>query len=999
MIINSHVGILLEVNEGHTIELFELLPILGGSDIAIPLESVSFDCDTFDFTVVSQPYGSQTIIPDVLELENVAFSLSMLLSNAETLTVFFGGQWTIVDDTAVEVGVQYTRETGQFDITAIPTGTRFDFVALASSLTGLTLPNPFGGSLSFDSFLISGVITADNIATMIISQKFNSPQIFIIFHKVPGENLKKAIAVEYLNFDFSSLISQLTSVDISRVPYFGSITAPGIGLTISSADISDLPADIFATTTLLISNEDGVENGIIAYLKFEFFDDPIKMTFDEILTFSPSVANLKVNDLLSAIPNVDFSSIPVPFDISEILAVDITSFSLSHEEKAAISVEVQYSNGLSFFDGFISIINADITLALSRNPTKMRVQVAGEMNIRKSSFTASLFLDDNDKYVLRASASLLPITNVISQFQAEVLPPELSSLFTDFSFSIKKPRISYPLSSVPKTIQIGGIPVFSGYKTVRMDAIILRQTSKTYLVQGYDIPGVNMADFLQDISGFSFKKIALFNQDLEVVTLISPITLPNIRLTGERLQEYSITKGVSIQAQMSFPSDCASDAFCAVAQFLLGENAMLLLHGTFQSSTNFAVFAGVSDFSVGSGLIISNAGLEVQAGTETTAGITGSIILSDPPITLTSRIFLSTSGVVLEMTQSGCWDDAFGASWLAICNIQGAIGMVPGLLVTSLEVGGEVRLGDPSCFAPIIAIGFLGIDAVTPTNNYYYVQFGVSTTVASLMNAFCVNVNLPRPLGESGFPNGFLSSFSLIGKELPHAGISILQGFRLNGTLNILGLQGSADVTINVPSGLHFSVELPPINVGNGLLRMFASRRESSRGPFLTASITLLPSVNINIAASGYVRVLGISTEASLRITNTKYEYIISGKMLNLFQSDLVISASYGSISQASFRVRGSFRNDLYDKITKKIKDTLQASANEATDAIDKAQRRVDNEQEKFDNANRDLRAARREVNKANADFEKANKDLKSAKDHVNKVCSIKKCGSGKFQI
>ncbi len=98
---------------------------------------------------------------------------------------------------------------------------------------------------------------------------------------------------------------------------------------------------------------------------------------------------------------------------------------------------------------------------------------------------------------------------------------------------------------------------------------------------------------------------------------------------------------------MAFPSDCASDAFCAVAQSLLGANARLMLRGTIKSPDSFAIFAGVSDVKIGSGLTISNAGFEIQAGAETSVGITGSIVFADPPITLTSRIFLSTSGVVL----------------------------------------------------------------------------------------------------------------------------------------------------------------------------------------------------------------------------------------------------------------------------------------------------------------------------------------------------------------
>ena len=49
---------------------------------------------------------------------------------------------------------------------------------------------------------------------------------------------------------------------------------------------------------------------------------------------------------------------------------------------------------------------------------------------------------------------------------------------------------------------------------------------------------------------------------------------------------------------------------------------------------------------------------------------------------------------------------------------------------------------------------------------------------------------------------------------------------------------------------------LPPLNLANGLLTMYASRDDLSRGPYLNA-IVIPPSVNIE--ASGYV--LGISVD------------------------------------------------------------------------------------------------------------------------------------------
>ncbi len=186
-----------------------------------------------------------------------------------------------------------------------------------------------------------------------------------------------------------------------------------------------------------------------------------------------------------------------------------------------------------------TIKNADITLYLSEKPTKVRVEVSGIMSVGKINFVAKLFTDKKDKYVLQASAKTLSISSAISQFHARVLPPELNSLLSKIpflDFTIKSPRLTYPLSSEPKQIQIGGTPVVAGYNIVSTNVIILKEMSHTDIIEGFALGSVNLADLLRTISGFSFKMIALLNQDIEAAILISPVTLPGVRLHGEKLR-------------------------------------------------------------------------------------------------------------------------------------------------------------------------------------------------------------------------------------------------------------------------------------------------------------------------------------------------------------------------------------------------------------------------------------------------------------------------------
>ena len=95
---------------------------------------------------------------------------------------------------------------------------------------------------------------------------------------------------------------------------------------------------------------------------------------------------------------------------------------------------------------------------------------------------------------------------------------------------------------------------------------------------------------------------------------------------------------------------------------------------------------------------------------------------------------------------------------------------------------------------------------------------------------------------------------------------------------------------------------------------MTASKSDKSKGPFMSIDLELLP-IDVGIEVSGYVNVLGISLESTMIITNDKYELSIEGKMLNLFEASLILTATYDNIATSQFQVHGEFTNGLYDQI------------------------------------------------------------------------------------
>ena len=988
----------LTIDPSETVDLFSLLPF--SAQIPLPtisLDRVAYYFDSTELQISTRGYGTQTIIPDLMQLENIALSLEVQLQDVSTLVVTFTGDFVLAE-TTIPVTVIYTHATGDVEISADVPAITINLQSIASQLVGLTLPSALDKSISIPDFNLSGEITSSGERELIVSATGGNKHVYLIYKKIATTG--KAIAVELANIGLASVLNDVTGLDISGIPYFGTVVLPTIGLTYATQSIEDLPEDVFSNSPLLSSLGNNIDEDFTAIILFEFLDDPIMLQYSGggVPTFMPTVpGSLDVNTLISVIPGIDLSSVPLPPGISGLLELTIDTFSLDIKARS-IKVAVSFPGTLTFFDGFLTVDNPMVLLEASSQG--LNIDVDGDLSISGSDFDVSIERDEESgDYILSASADELPITGVIDQFHSEVLPSELNSLLSSlpfFSFSIDNPRISFPLSSSPLQIQLEGTPVIAGYNTVHMASVIIRQGGKTLLVQGFEIGSVNLASFLKGITGFNFNSIALLNQNLEAAILISPVTLPGVKLAGDKLSGFSIARGLSVQATMEFPPDCSSDKFCAVAEFLLGADARLNIQGTIASTTSFSLVAAVSDINLGGGIVLSEAGVEIQGGVKNSVGIIGAVDLSNPDITLTGRVYLSTSGVVLEMTMSGCWENAFGASWLNICSLQSLVAMVPGLTLTGLSLGAEIHIGDESCGTPLEATGFVGIDVLTPSQNYYYVNLEGSTTVGTILQAFCINTNIPAPLAESGFPYGFLSSFSLFGVELPHVPLTIPQGYRFKGTLRIIGLEASADVNIGLPNGIYFAVSLPPIRIGGELLQMYASKSDSSQGPFLVADVDLLPTPSVDIQASGYLKVLGISLETSLTITNTQFIFDTEGKFLNLFQASLHIFASYGDIEKASFRVQGSFSNTLYDTLENLIKNGLNAAAEEATKAFNDANRGLESAKDALDDAKGVFDSAKREVDSAQGAFDDAVDEVASLRRDVDGICSTKGCGSGK---
>ena len=965
--------------------------------ISIPqllLDFFSFDCKTNELVIETRPGASQTIIPYVIKLKSVSLSLEATLTDLiNTLKISLIGDWK-VGGAQIETYVDYYRDAGEIEISASPKDKEISLPRFAQDLTGLSIPSASVGTLGLDFY---GIITSDNSVTLTLSSDKGKAKVYAIYQKEGNQASSKAFAVEFPGFQLSSLIKKVTNVNISRVPYFGALRVSDIGITFSTGEIEALPEDTFAKSKLLKNNGVAIPKGVKAYMVVPFYKDIVIMTYrEETFTFRPMKKNLSLKKILRFFfPKRDLGKLHLLNKLRKVFDLNIDEFSISGPRKE-LSIGISYPRSIKFFKNLLVISDLSVYLTIGQQHPRVRAEAQGIINLAGAKFKTSLSMNQRNQYVLSANGDKLPVTALIRKFHTSVLPKYLSKLINRIPFlrfSILKPTISYTLGARPLQMHIGGTPVVHGFRTIDMDIIIVKSGRRIKMVQGFQLASINLGAFMSRITGFNFRRVALLNLNVDLSVTLSSATFRSVHFNHGKLKGLSITKGISVQASMGFPRNCHSDTFCRAASTLIGKNARMSVQATVNSLNYFAITASLSSIRLGKKVTLIRAGLRIVGGTTFSVGIVGSIDLRNPRITLSAEISVSTKGLALQLSMTNCWHNAFSAKWLSICNLLGSIAFAPTTGVSGLELGGEIRLGYKSTGRQIIAKGYIGINTVSPLENYYYVKFN-RITMGSLLKAFRVNIRLPKPLAVSGFPKGFQSSFSLLGKELPQVRVSIPRGFHLKGALNILGLQGYADVTIDLPRLCDYKIALPPINVARGLLKMYASSRDRSRGPLLRAKVQLLPRPAVDIQAKGYVKVLGISIETRLRITNSKYEFFIRGKILHLFDVSLYISANYRKLSSAHFRVKGSFRNDLFHQIERYVTGTLSHSAKKATAVIKVAIRKVNSKKAVFNRAIARLERARRKVNAAKHKFHRAANKVRDTQIRLHRKCRIRSCGS-----
>ena len=924
-----------------------------------------------------------TIISGVLQLQNIKISVVIIFgsgTSAGLQSLKFHGDW-ILQGITVQIMMSYNQRSQELLFEALPK----QGLTISHVISGFTQTN-----IQFPSFLESVKLTnvigrkASNKYTFIVSGSTSNINVYVVYHYIEGATPHIAVAAEVRSFVLADVID-----GFEGIPYFGTLRVPNLGICAARGAITtSLLTTSFARSTTLKMYNNTLPNGFSVKVNLPLDDSNtlVGSYANKVLSFIPANGDVSLSSLLNQISDIDISSIGGVF--GDILEVGMKNVTFDVENKE-LYIEM-FLKKLPLFEKLLQIRDIHLLLKTKFSGSGETIAEAkGIVDFGKRGYTISIQRNPSTKkYFLSLNTDSLSIFGVISAVGAAFLPEDLQVLLGQiFDINILNATIAYPFGADPQHVLISGTPQLFGLPTVHVSAVIIKVNEATELIQKYSLGRINFVNFIKKLMGVSLP-FKILDQDTDISLLISPMSMEG-SLSVPGFSDIDIHQGLSISTSLGWPSGCSDDIFCAVMKILLG-GGKLHFQGTITNARYFTITASVRDVSLGGGVVLKRAGLQFVGGVEPSTGLVGSIKLKKPPVTLNAGIKLTISGVRLEGSMSGCWDKAFGSPYITICNLYLGMTLLPvAPPITGLEFGGRLEIGKKTC-DKVYAEVYVGINVIDPNQNFFYADIG-PLTFQKFFDALCIGISLPKPLGDSGFPKGLKTSFSLLGKELPHAGISIPVGFRFKGTINILGLEASVDINI---SSTRFKVraELPRMNI-IGLFKMYKSSRDKSKGPLLAVDIgnSSVPGIEV----SGYVEVLGISLEARLLISSTKYEVFLEGKFLKLWQVRLNISATYTkSISDGNFMAEGYFQADLFDKIAKGIRDALNKAADEADKHISAAQDKIREAQAKLDSANNKLEDAKRKVDDAKRVFDVAVGKMEAAQRKLDGVCRIRTCSS-----
>eukprot|EP00118_Oscarella_pearsei_P017080 m.168240 g.168240 ORF g.168240 m.168240 type:complete len:1287 (+) comp38949_c0_seq2:709-4569(+) len=964
------------------------------SPLNFPVDSFSVDLSEgrYAFALTTRPWDRLEIVNDFLVVTGLTVDIAVSIDTTKPAKNRFSLDKFSVDGTwevgTIGFNLHVAKDGSTYSISGSPSSGDVAVGSFFQSLGEDLLPSgPMKAALKkagLDAFTLQDVkveATYDKTAGDFAFCVSGMPSIagwggfrfHVLYHRYNrGERRAVTIGVDVKQFRLADLIKKISGTDISRVPLLGTLTIPDIGLLISTDDVKPnlLPTCVEGILREAAPFQKGVS--IVAQFKLVPEATPIKFVIRitpdgvSLETLGSDRSGFSVRNVARAFGlNVD--AIKLPPGINGILDIGVTRLSYS-KSRGVFSISIALGRVIEIIPGWVSIDEAYVNVnATTQSPRRIQVDAHGRWSIGSTQFTVDVEPQANGKgYVICGGADVINIGQIVEKVGSTFFPSGIKIGFLE-SFRIVDPSICVTTGDL--SISLSGEPRIGDWGGVTVNFVAKKTGTGFAAALGLDFAKTGFADVLKKITGLSIPGVPIFDQGLSLGVVLSSADFAGTTFQGPTLRQLgTIKRGLTIAGVLRLPP-CGGDAICKFLKPVIGEGS-LQIAATITSFTSFTVSAAIKNVKLGSAVTLQSAGLELVVSTSAPSiGIVCQLLINNPHI-LFEGAFRATAAGELQasMKMIGLWERAFGLNWLTFGNLLLSIKFIPGATITAFELGGELHLGNPG--NQLKGAAYVGVDTTNPQNNYFYASIN-EVTIDKLLRMFGIRVSLPRVLRESGFPEGIETSFSALGKQVP--GRFIPAGFKLKGTMNILGFVVKADIHVSPPQFIKIDIEMSPLNLAGGLFKMYASKSEPNRGPYLKVDMSVLPP-KVDVKASGYVELFELVRVGGTLVINEKeYVMAVSGPFFSVFQANFRIHASFGSLKNAAFKVHGDLSTQWLEDLATKAKNLINRGAQEATKKISDAQATV---------------------NRAKAPLDNAQNKLRGAQSKVNSLCKIKSCSS-----
>lgn len=997
--------------------------------IVTDLKKVSYNCTSQLLYIETIPANSDlTVFPDVLLLNNVAVkaTISGLPTTPQVQNLSATGNLVLGDKTftaVVNYGetnlLHFTAELVQEETIEVA-----DFI-LAATLVPLPT-KPFGKLLYITDLSIEGVCNIPNLdyyllfrGVLHITEHLDFDVCIVVVSnirnqrfQIPSEMaaLTSCTTLPQPRVSLASLLQGLTGISIDGIPFLQRMMLPNFRLVFSTPDFAKQNGKKLAFLQSRFRLPDLAQIFDKLDKGFQILTDVIVggvqeakqylvQLLDGVVTFHPfqSGSGFSIREILQSIS----SALELPqanlLRLEEILDIQIEELLLFlSNQTVEFSVKVPFSIRVFVDEIEISNLSIRIRVTLNSPPRIHEFHASGLVQLGGVMFDAAIDYD-RPNYLIDICADHVGLDDIATAVASTLPASHIITALHLGSIGLHSPcfAMQFEPSHPPDFLCLSADILQTD---ILSSGIAACMTQDRQWIYGLEIHDFVMSELLSRLVGNSVKRVSFLNQHLGVAIVISPANYDTIPLKGKLFDEVEeatrIVKGTTLVAKTSWPPTCSSDAFCAMARSFIGPDAKLFLVVKLLGRRIVTVDAVMKDFRIGS-LTLHSASLEMRFSPNMfSIAIAASAELRTPPVTLKGalRLKLPQLSFSLEMSMKGCWNRAFGLPFLGICDFFISVSIKPGVPLAGLAFGARVRVGSPQCYV-LEAAGYVGIDPNSPADNFFYAEMG-PLTLQRVLDLFCIRVSLPAFLGETGFPEGFVTSYAHTPKVIAEVNVDIPVGFYFKGTINILGLRVSCEMVLDPPRLTDVYARLHPLHLASGLLKICESSSVCTRGPYLHVILQSSPS-RVSVEASGFVSVLGIKAEAVLEVSDAGYEINLRGSIFGTLEAEVRVYSSYGNLQETDFGVEGKISPAILRNLEEGVRNLFRKAADGAEKALSKVQRRLDSAKKYFDKAVNVMRDAEGSVRHIRGKVASARRKLNDLRSHLNSICRIKRCGKG----